>query len=74
LMLVAVVIFWPASVTYWLDKAQALNADEVKIEMKIEDTGADAVPVPAPDAVDEADPSKAVRDALEGAARAASAP
>jgi predicted histidine transporter YuiF (NhaC family) len=38
LMLVAVVIFWPESVTYWLDKEQKVNVDDVKIEMKIEDT------------------------------------
>ncbi|MCH8180152.1 MAG: TRAP transporter large permease subunit [Proteobacteria bacterium] len=37
--LVAVVIFWPESVTYWLDKEQAVNTDDVRIEMKIEDTG-----------------------------------
>ncbi|MEY4429133.1 MAG: hypothetical protein RLZZ182_1822 [Pseudomonadota bacterium] len=47
LMLVAVVIFWPDSVTYWLDKEQAVNVDDVKIEMQIEDTGADPL-VPAP--------------------------
>jgi len=38
--LVAVVIFWPASVTYWLDKEAVVNTDDVHIEMKIEDTGA----------------------------------
>jgi hypothetical protein len=38
LMLVAVVIFWPESVTYWLDKEVKVNTDDVKIEMKIEDT------------------------------------
>ena len=36
--LVAVVIFWPESVTYWLDKEQVVNTDDVHIEMKIEDT------------------------------------
>lgn len=41
LMLVAVVIFWPESVTYWLDKEQQINTDDVRIEMKIEDTGGD---------------------------------
>ncbi len=46
LMLVAVVIFWPQSVTYWLDKEQNVDADAVRIEMQIEDTGeaADTVP------------------------------
>jgi tripartite ATP-independent transporter DctM subunit len=39
LMLVAVVIFWPQSVTYWLDKDAKVNTDDVKIEMQIEDTG-----------------------------------
>jgi tripartite ATP-independent transporter DctM subunit len=38
LALVAVVIFWPESVTYWLDKEQKVDVDNVKIEMKIEDT------------------------------------
>ena len=53
LMLVAVVIFWPESVTYWLDKEQAVNVDDVKIEMQIEDTGSDlAPPVEAPSAAD----------------------
>ena len=39
LSLVAVVIFWPESVTYWLDKEQVVNTDDVRIEMTIEDTG-----------------------------------
>jgi len=88
LMLVAVVIFWPGSVTYWLDKEEVVNTDDVKIEMKIEDTGgADAAPampgssasaasaaepgLPAPDAGDDLDPTRAVQDAL---GKAASAP
>lgn len=60
LILVAVVIFWPGSVTYWLDKEQQVNTDDVKIDMMIEDTGNDlvvpdmgieqpAMEVPAPD-------------------------
>ena len=44
LMLVAVVIFWPGSVTYWLDKEEVVNTDDVKIEMKIEDTGVEDMP------------------------------
>ena len=40
IVLVAVVIFWPESVTYWLDKEQKVNVDDVKIEMQIEDTSA----------------------------------
>ncbi len=39
LMLVAVVIFWPESVTHFLDKEQAVNVDDVHIDMQIEDTG-----------------------------------
>jgi hypothetical protein len=52
LLLVAIVIFWPESVTSWLDKGPEVNLDEVHIEMQIEDTGVDAEPampdVPAP--------------------------
>jgi tripartite ATP-independent transporter DctM subunit len=40
LLLVAVVIFWPGSVTYWLDKEQVVNTEDVKIDVQIEDTGA----------------------------------
>jgi len=45
LMLVAIVIFWPESVTHWLDKESTINTDDVKIEMLIEDTGG-AIDVP----------------------------
>jgi len=70
--LVAVVIFWPESVTYWLDKEAVVNTDEVRIEMKIDDTGApDDVPaevpseVPSmPDAQGDSDPAQALKDAL----------
>lgn len=51
LALVAVVIFWPGSVTYWLDKEQNVNVDDVKIEMKIEDTAAPDDAVSAASAV-----------------------
>lgn len=65
LMLVAVVIFWPASVTYWLDKEQKINTDDVKIEMMIEDTGpAEAPGMPVPDGGDAPDPGQAVKDSL----------
>jgi hypothetical protein len=83
LMLVAVVIFWPESVTYWLDKEQKVDVDNVKIEMKIEDTsepdvaasaasGASSVSdglgaIPVPDAPVEDDPTKAVQDAVGAA-------
>lgn len=48
--LVAVVIFWPESVTYWLDKEQVVNTDDVRIEMKIEDTGGPEDAASLPDA------------------------
>jgi tripartite ATP-independent transporter DctM subunit len=86
LMLVAVVIFWPESVTYWLDKEQKVDVDNVKIEMKIEDTsepdaaasaasGASSVSgvvgsMPAPEAPAEEDPTKAVQDAVGAASSA----
>lgn len=79
--LVAVVIFWPESVTYWLDKEQVVNTDEVRIEMKIEDTGAPPdvsaeapsaasasspeADVPLPDGPGDSDPAQAVKDALK---------
>jgi hypothetical protein len=72
LMLVAVVIFWPESVTAWLDKEQKVNVDDVKIEMKIEDTAEQpdrAASMPGPDAAADDDPAKAVKDAV-GAASA----
>jgi tripartite ATP-independent transporter DctM subunit len=46
LILVAVVIFWPESVTYWLDKEQKFNADDVIIDMQIEDTSAPELVAP----------------------------
>ena len=86
LALVAVVIFWPESVTYFLDKEAEINTDDVRIEMQIEDLGSDPVspvlpdaspaeegaemPAPMPEA--EADPAQAVKDALESAAQPAS--
>jgi tripartite ATP-independent transporter DctM subunit len=45
LMLVAVVIFWPQSVTYWLDKEETVDVDKVKIEMPVDDSGGTADPV-----------------------------
>lgn len=67
LMLVAVVIFWPQSVTYWLDKEAKVNTDDVKIEMQIEDTGE----APATEEGAEAPPSFDV-PAADQAASAAS--
>ena len=34
-MLVIIVIWWPASVTYWLDKGQKIDLDKVKIEIPL---------------------------------------
>jgi len=34
LMLVAILIFWPGMVTYWLDAKPALDTDKVKIELQ----------------------------------------
>jgi tripartite ATP-independent transporter DctM subunit len=79
LMLVAIVIFWPESVTHWLDKESNVNTDDVKIEMLIEDTGGaidvpmlpepgadEAVPdVPAPDADPVVNPGQAVQDGIK---------
>ena len=48
LILVAIVIFWPESVTHWLDKEVKINPDDVKIEMQIEDTGGDQFDAPPP--------------------------
>ena len=39
LILVAIVIFWPQSVTYWLDKDKTLDVDKVKLEIPEEDRG-----------------------------------
>ena len=79
LMLVAIVIFWPESVTHWLDKESVVNTDDVRIEMQIEDTGgavdvpmfpesgaAEAVPeVPAPEAGPAVNPGQAVEGERE---------
>ena len=57
-------IFWPESVTHWLDKESTVNTDDVKIEMLIEDTGGaiDVPMLPEPDA-DEAVPDVPAPDA-----------
>ncbi len=73
LMLVAVVIFWPQSVTYWLDKEAVVDVDKVQIEMPADltapaDEGASAPTedsVPPPDVPPEEDPGKAMQDALK---------
>jgi hypothetical protein len=64
LMLVAVVIFWPGSVTYWLDKEQVINTDDVKIDVQIQDTAEPEVPTVLPEA---APASSAPASGAEGA-------
>ena len=73
LMLVAVVIFWPESVTYWLDKEAVVDVDNIQIDMPLDlsaptDDAASAVPedgLPVPEVLPEEDPNKAVNDALQ---------
>jgi tripartite ATP-independent transporter DctM subunit len=76
LMLVAVVIFWPASVTYWLDKETTMDIDKIKLDIPVEDqrkeskdpalemmqqnSGATAPAAPAP--AEKEDPAKAMMD------------
>ena len=60
-MLVAVVIFWPESVTAFLDKETAVNTDDVHIEMQIEDLGSDPVTPPAAQ-----EPTGSVSDVVGG--------
>ena len=36
-ILVAIVIFWPASVTYWIDKSTNIDPSKVKIEIQMPD-------------------------------------
>ena len=46
LILVAIVIFWPASVTYWLDKGTGVDPSTVRIEVPLPDLPEDdAAPV-----------------------------
>jgi tripartite ATP-independent transporter DctM subunit len=48
-ILVAIVIFWPASVTYWIDKGTGVDPSKVKIEIEMPDMPAplDFGPPPA---------------------------
>ena len=39
LMLVAVVIFWPESVTYWIEKSSNLDPATIRIELPKTDSG-----------------------------------
>jgi tripartite ATP-independent transporter DctM subunit len=45
-ILVVIVIFWPGSVTYWLDKPTTIDPAKVRIELEVPDIplGADLVP------------------------------
>jgi TRAP-type mannitol/chloroaromatic compound transport system permease large subunit len=44
LILVAVVIFWPQSVTYWLDKGNGVDPATVRIEVPMPDMPDDDAP------------------------------
>ena len=41
-ILVAIVIFWPGSVTYWLDKGTGIDPSKVQIDIQMPDTAAAA--------------------------------
>jgi hypothetical protein len=45
-ILVGVLIFWPGSVTYWLDKDAGIDPAKVKIELELPDIplGVDLLP------------------------------
>ncbi|MCC7276063.1 MAG: TRAP transporter large permease subunit, partial [Alphaproteobacteria bacterium] len=45
LMLVLVVIFWPESVTYWLDHGPAVDPSTIRIDVPLPDAGAPVVPL-----------------------------
>jgi tripartite ATP-independent transporter DctM subunit len=45
LILVAIVIFWPQSVTYWLDKGNGVDPSTVRIEIPMSDIPEDDSPV-----------------------------
>ncbi|MCR0983011.1 TRAP transporter large permease [Roseomonas populi] len=45
LLLVAIVIIWPESVTYWIDKGTGVDPNSVRIEVPMPDTGEDAPPI-----------------------------
>ena len=44
LILVAIVIFWPASVTYWIDKSTGVDPSTVRIEVPLPDLPDDDAP------------------------------
>jgi tripartite ATP-independent transporter DctM subunit len=45
LVLVAIVIVWPESVTYWLDKGTGVDPNSVRIEVPMPDMGEEAPPI-----------------------------
>jgi tripartite ATP-independent transporter DctM subunit len=45
LVLVAVVILWPESVTYWIDKGTGVDPNSVRIEVPMPDMGEEAPPI-----------------------------
>ena len=45
LLLVAIVIIWPESVTYWIDKGTGVDPNSVRIEVPMPDMGEDAPPI-----------------------------
>jgi tripartite ATP-independent transporter DctM subunit len=44
-VLVGVVILWPESVTYWIDKGNGVDPNTVRIEVPMPDMGEDAPPI-----------------------------
>jgi tripartite ATP-independent transporter DctM subunit len=45
IVLVAVVILWPESVTYWIDKGTGVDPSTVRIEVPMPDTGEEPPPI-----------------------------
>ncbi|MFC3127128.1 TRAP transporter large permease subunit [Pseudoroseomonas globiformis] len=45
LILVAIVIFWPQSVTYWLDQGTGIDPNSVQIEVPLPDLPAEDAPI-----------------------------
>jgi hypothetical protein len=44
LVLVAIVIFWPESVTYWIDKGTGVDPSTVRIEVPLPELPEDDAP------------------------------
>jgi TRAP-type mannitol/chloroaromatic compound transport system permease large subunit len=45
IVLVAVVILWPESVTYWIDKGTGVDPSTVRIEVPMPDMGEEPPPI-----------------------------